>query len=546
MSEAILLFCFRSCLKGAGNEREYYDVLGIEYPKTATIDDIKKAYKKKSLETHPDKLRQRGIQVTPELQQSFLKMKEAYDVLSDPRKRRLYDELGVSGMKLIESPSEVDPLELLKNFQSNTADRWKIFLFIAFVFSVILILPILFSLKCDNRLKAPWMAIWTPMWLVDAVMAIVVCLTVVSSASEKTGENGEVLPPEESDKWHVKVLMLTETAAFILIQVLVFLRLDGNIEWSWFVVFIPWYIFEGLNILELIPIALATVPPPNLDDYHEMTPATEDDGPDSEVNRKVQLEAKYYEDLMNQFSARKDMVICVLHLWFSLFLAAKINHDVRWDWGLVMLPIWLYFALHLWVWRHLKKWGESLLVGIDVEGLMSGAVPFEPRMMVKMQVGTDLQAAASSSFYGRLPHLLLALLLVSRLEVSRFSTFLVIFPIFLIIFLCICVVGCGLCCLSSVDPEKLREQRGQMYGESHPQEGTSGVDESGSAAFVSPAEEATASLISEQTQTRPVAQPAAATSSTEHYGSFGSTAGGKAGANKADEGVKKADVDDID
>ncbi len=55
--------------------------------------------------------------MTPEHKQRFLKLKEAYDVLSDPKRKRLYDEYGASGLKLLENPAEMNHLELLKNFQ---------------------------------------------------------------------------------------------------------------------------------------------------------------------------------------------------------------------------------------------------------------------------------------------------------------------------------------------------------------------------------------------------------------------------------------------
>lgn len=114
--DRFFLFCFRSCLKGE-NDHEYYDVLEIDNPNVATIDSIKKQYKKLSLSLHPDKLAQKGIEVTAEHKQKFLKIKEAYDVLSDPKRRRLYDELGASGLKLMENPKEVDPMTILRNYQ---------------------------------------------------------------------------------------------------------------------------------------------------------------------------------------------------------------------------------------------------------------------------------------------------------------------------------------------------------------------------------------------------------------------------------------------
>eukprot|EP01032_Pedospumella_encystans_P038857 gene38857-44046_t len=166
--ERVFFFCFRSCLKG-DSEREYYDILEIDNPNVATVEIIKRQYKKLSLSVHPDKLAQRGIEVTAEHKQKFLKIKEAYDVLSDPKRRKLYDRLGASGLKLMENPTEVDPMVILRNYQKNHKDRTVIVLFIALVFAAILILPILFSLKSDGTLgnDAKWVAIWTPMWVVD-------------------------------------------------------------------------------------------------------------------------------------------------------------------------------------------------------------------------------------------------------------------------------------------------------------------------------------------------------------------------------------------
>ena len=118
--EYILSLCFRSCLKGE-HDREYYEILELTASKP-TAEDVKRAYKKLSLSLHPDKLAQRGLQVTAESRQAFVKVKEAYDVLSDPKRRRMYDSIGATGLKLLESPQEVNPAELLKNYQVENSE----------------------------------------------------------------------------------------------------------------------------------------------------------------------------------------------------------------------------------------------------------------------------------------------------------------------------------------------------------------------------------------------------------------------------------------
>ena len=75
----------------AENKRDYYDVLGVG--KTATDDEIKKAYKKMAIKYHPD--RNPGDK---EAEAKFKEAAEAYDVLHDPQKRQRYDQFGFSGL----------------------------------------------------------------------------------------------------------------------------------------------------------------------------------------------------------------------------------------------------------------------------------------------------------------------------------------------------------------------------------------------------------------------------------------------------------------
>lgn len=73
------------------NKRDYYEVLGVE--KTATADEIKKAYRKKAMQFHPD--RNPGDK---EAEAKFKEVGEAYEVLSDDDKRSRYDQYGFAGV----------------------------------------------------------------------------------------------------------------------------------------------------------------------------------------------------------------------------------------------------------------------------------------------------------------------------------------------------------------------------------------------------------------------------------------------------------------
>src|SRR6266851_7184400 len=68
-------------------KKDYYDVLGVK--KSASADDIRKAFRKLARKYHPD--------VNPgdkSAEEKFKTISEANEILSDPKKRKIYDQLG--------------------------------------------------------------------------------------------------------------------------------------------------------------------------------------------------------------------------------------------------------------------------------------------------------------------------------------------------------------------------------------------------------------------------------------------------------------------
>ncbi len=271
-------------------------------------------------------------------------------------------------------------------------------------------------------------------------------------------EEGDAAPPpEEAIPLTAKVANLLTTICFILIQIFVLMRMDGDIEWSWFAVFAPWFIYEGITVVALIQQAfLTTIVPP---DFENLTLIIEEghSGEEEMFMQKMKLESAYFEKIMEQKNAQKTILISLLRTWQAIFLALKLNGDKDWNWGLVLLPIWVYlFTQYAYSYVY-RVWGLSKLSGLNVESIMSGTET-DPLSMVKLQQGNEL---LSTSFFGcifqAIP-LFMAIMLVCRLQVSDYSTFLIILPVFLILGCCCCLVFCGICCMTVLDMDGLNEE----------------------------------------------------------------------------------------
>jgi len=92
-------------------DKEFYNVLGIK--QNANLNEIKSAYRSLTKQYHPDK------NPSPDANDKFSKINNAYEVLSDPEKRKKYDLYGEKGLEENNSGGGMDPFDIFGYCKNN-------------------------------------------------------------------------------------------------------------------------------------------------------------------------------------------------------------------------------------------------------------------------------------------------------------------------------------------------------------------------------------------------------------------------------------------
>ena len=372
--------------------------------------------------------------------------------------------LGSDGYRYAENPGELMQSEdgvkiVIDNFQRNNADK---ILALSMIFGIIfagILQPILICLKIDGDLTATWAEVLIPLFIFDFFMIVDGFGGLCMPNSTEVDDDGN-LPDQITCTDRVKAsLQLIIYILFVAFQALLVQKMDGNADsMNWNVVFLPWYLWESTRIVWLVQEScFTTIERPELI-MVDGAQAEEEEGEagGAGVNNEINMQrlVMYYNQLGQQKLGNWTIVVCVLRLWFALFLAAKLSGLADWNWGLVMLPMWMFLLLEGCFACYFKIHGDMMMDGIDPEGLQYNPNPEDHAKVMygHSMNGSCLQICACGCNYT-----VMAILLVCALQVTTISTFLVVLPFWFLAWAVLLSVFCFFCCLGAADTSAMDE-----------------------------------------------------------------------------------------
>jgi hypothetical protein len=470
---AFFLCCCRSFLSSSAEEESYYDLLNV--PPTATNDDLKKAYKRQSLLMHPDKLAQKGQAVTTADRDRFTRMRHAYEVLSDPRRRETYDTVGERGMKWIEEPLSVDPQELAHNFATSSIyDRSKIFGIFLGLYIGVFLLPLLLCLMGDGTLgsNAKWTAVLIPLWVWDGII-LFYHSRVIGMGPIKRPDH---IPEEE---WvdplpmRKRVLAMIRFGLLVMFEVLVACQLDDLWSLPWIIVFIPIFVWELLALRKKIALANMTIVTHEeleLAVGKKFTQCTMEEKED--IHRRFIVvpskEGGIYEAACRLRSeALGDILRILTRIIFSVLLVLNLQFELDWSWWLVFLPIYI-MAICI-VGAAFRRFTEAQAEAVQRDpdtfggednnnmttpySTMDGKpqpISDEEREELKAKVMHSAYKAVGTCF-SQCFFLFLLCLFIAKIEGAGFSYVWILSPFLAFGGIILCCLACTIFCISEVD-----------------------------------------------------------------------------------------------
>lgn len=399
----------------SGSKATLYSVLGVK--QSASASQIKKAYHKKALRCHPDK-----HSGDPAKTREFQIISNAYNVLKDEKKRKMYDQLGEEGVRMMEQGMQAVSPEMVAAMFMQTTPRQKAVLamIICAIVSFGWLFPVFVSLEVDEKVGWSWATAFTPLWIIDA-FGICCCMGCLQGLWQGAADDAGLTPEQRRQHTLGTISFCGGFILLLLQQVGLVLRLDHHVDWDWTTVLLPWI------ALEIAWLLMAVVG--SKDKFVIFADVKVAD------RQGVRSTCNFYLFLLSQ---------CIsggARLWFAILLAAKLDDDIEdATWWVAFAPFWISFALKAvsYVWRYrMVNAREAQKLADQRAGVSAGAAGQDDEYGM-----SDSKAAIKTAMGSDVLLFLTLLLTCFKANGSSFSTMYIYIP-FAIPITCVC---CGMCC----------------------------------------------------------------------------------------------------
>ncbi|KAI9137295.1 hypothetical protein BKA69DRAFT_1098623 [Paraphysoderma sedebokerense] len=401
--------------------RNFYQILEVD--RDASNIEIKRKYRDLALKYHPDK------NPDPNVAEKFKDIVDAYEVLSDPQLRPIYDRYGEYGISMYKvAPFLVEPKKLLSSIFGVTSLFILFILFLSFL-----------CIRVDGIVSWNWALVFIPLWILDAVVIAVSFLGALFAGSGEDDEEEEDVneveeTEEEKSKRKEKRKRLEKRAAymafaitvlFTLFQIFIVLHLESG--WDIFVTFIPYFIMEF--IFFALNIFLC---------YHAIKALSS--SPEFAAEPRQDKTKKYlwivYETFATQIVRFLQVILIIL----------KINKTITSSWGIIFIPTFVY--------------GASTVILLITLQLLARFVPSLSDPSRKPTLLRELAVFIFQLIFFYLP----LALIIAKLEGSNISLAVSIIPIWIALSLITCCLGiCLPISILVAPPEEMSNMMGQVH-----------------------------------------------------------------------------------
>jgi len=390
----------------SGSPGRLYTILELE--PSASEEDIKKAYKKLALKYHPDK--------NPDSAEKFKDISNAYNILSDPQKKEIYDLYGEEGLVMFEQGmfgGEGELMHVLPFLQNPVF--MALFFCMGYVFvCVATLIPIFLVLKLDGVVTWNWGVVFIPLWIINVIPLLYFLIKCFFTKNRLR-----------------QLISLVQYLCVLVFQILLAIQLQ-SLPFKWSVSFIPIYIFMAILIINR---GLAST----LTKFNEEREFLE--------SERVFFGIGYGGYLIRIFFFPAMLTI------FLVLLIVKLDGASSYSWWIIAIPLFVSMA-----------WKLVIRI-VDDSKSVKNTEDIEEKSKKLVLCGMTSLLAFGMAFL-----LTFVILAVVRLDGAGFRVAIVFIPAFI-------VMGCVLCCFCICGP-CLCCSRGRGEGNFSPEGGEGGSEAS--------------------------------------------------------------------